>query len=219
MMKTNKIDKKLSKRKKRIKKIFKIVDFTLLAFVLFVIINLGFDTFKGEMPRIFNHSISKVETGSMVPVLEVDDFVLIKSVSFDDIKVNDIIVYKSNIYNIFIIHRVVSINYIDRTLVTKGDANSSIDSETISENMISGIYQKTLFNSGGNNLINNKGLVFGILLFVIFLVFIIQAINIIITYNFEKKKLLLKEKETSELAELRTKIIKEELEKIKNKEV
>lgn len=209
---------KNEKSKKRRKKFFHIFDLALLIFVVFCVIKISVDSYRGNMPRLFNYSISKIETGSMAGTLEVGDLVLVKGTKFDDIEKNDIIVYKSKEYNIFIIHRVVSVDETNKTLTTKGDANEFEDSELITDDMVSGQYVRKIVSLGENSLFDNKGLVFGILMFVIFLVFTVQAVNIVITYKVEKGKLLKKEKDTEELADLRSKLIKEELEKIKKQE-
>lgn len=205
-----------TKKKKKHGKLFKIIDSILVFFVLFCIISLSIGASKGDMPSVFGLSISKVQTGSMEPTLDIGDIVLIKSANFDDISVDDIVVYKSEEFNIFIIHRVIEKNDNDRTLVTKGDNNPAADTEIVTEDMISGEYRKTMFNMGGSTVFDNKAQLFMILMVLVFLVVIVQAINIAITYKLEKEKIQKKEKESNDLVEMRKRLIEEELERMKN---
>ncbi len=67
-----------------------------------------------------------VASGSMIPVLEVYDVLLVQGhTSFEDIEIGDIIVFdRPSDHNRVIVHRVVSITDDDpKTLRTKGDAN------------------------------------------------------------------------------------------------
>lgn len=69
-----------------------------------------------------------VASGSMIPVLQVYDVLIVQGhVSFDDIKVGDIIVFnRPSGHDKVIVHRVASIiNDEPKTIRTKGDANSA----------------------------------------------------------------------------------------------
>jgi len=52
-----------------------------------------------------------VESGSMIPTLNIGDVIIVKGINPKDIKVNDIIVYKRIRDNeiIYIVHRVIEI--------------------------------------------------------------------------------------------------------------
>lgn len=71
----------------------------------------------------FGIRMALVLTDSMSPVLNADDFVVIKRA--EDINVDDIIVYKESDTNNEIIHRVIKID--DDEIITKGDANNTAD--------------------------------------------------------------------------------------------
>ncbi len=67
-----------------------------------------------------------VSSGSMIPVLQVYDVLVVQGhVSFDDIKIGDIIVFnRPNGHDRVIVHRVAEIlNDNPKTIRTKGDAN------------------------------------------------------------------------------------------------
>ena len=69
-----------------------------------------------------------VASGSMIPVLEKYDVIIVQGhESFEDIKIDDIIVFdRPSDHNKVIVHRVVSIiNDDPRTVRTQGDANQS----------------------------------------------------------------------------------------------
>ena len=104
---------------------------------------------KNKMLDILGYSICYVVTGSMEPVLNVGDVVLIKDIDPFDIKINDIITYKSTsgpLSGNFITHRVVKVNTDGENIFffTKGEANISNDTEVITPDKIMGVYQNKL---------------------------------------------------------------------------
>lgn len=83
-----------------------------------------------------------VSSGSMVPTLNVGDFIVIKAESFDNLKVGDIIVFnRPTDSDDMIVHRIHSIDYEDRTIKTWGDANGGVvDPWTVTEEDVIGKY-------------------------------------------------------------------------------
>jgi signal peptidase len=81
-----------------------------------------------------------VPSGSMVPVINPGDVVLIAPVNADAIKVGEIIEYRSVKENINIVHRVIEItgNAPDLFFITKGDANNSPDPDPVSTQAVMG---------------------------------------------------------------------------------
>ncbi|WP_278974143.1 signal peptidase I [Nitrosopumilus sp.] len=79
-----------------------------------------------EISEIYN-PFYLVESGSMKPALTKGDIVFVSPVSFYDLKLGDIIIFKKIFYdiNLTTIHRVIEINEIDgeRVIKTKGDNN------------------------------------------------------------------------------------------------
>lgn len=75
----------------------------------------------GTMPMPFGFGLAVVMSGSMEPVLQVDDLVVIRA--RDSYGVGDIIVYETD--SARIIHRVISVD--GQTLRTQGDANNTPD--------------------------------------------------------------------------------------------
>jgi len=66
-----------------------------------------------------------VEGISMHPTLENGDLIVMDRTNFDNLKVGDIIVFDSSIYNFRIVHRIIDIGTSngDRILFTQGDNN------------------------------------------------------------------------------------------------
>ncbi|MGE5473803.1 MAG: signal peptidase I [Ignavibacteriales bacterium] len=79
-----------------------------------------------------------IATGSMEPVIYAGDMVLVKRISPKELKIGDIIQYKSG--NIFIFHRIIEA-VADKDKLkyrTKGDNNSIYDHELVSQDNIKG---------------------------------------------------------------------------------
>jgi len=77
-------------------------------------------------------------SGSMEPSIRPGDLVIIRRCGIDEIKIGDIIEYNVDEYNV--IHRVVDINQKSGkiNLVTKGDANESIDKIPVTNEVVVG---------------------------------------------------------------------------------
>jgi signal peptidase I len=71
-----------------------------------------------------------IVSNSMVPTFQKNDLLIIEINSFSDIKINDIVVFKSTAPDNLIIHRVIKIikdNKRKLKIITKGDANPTED--------------------------------------------------------------------------------------------
>ncbi len=68
-----------------------------------------------------------VQSGSMEPSIGVGDLVITSPASPSEIKVGDVIAFRSPEGGTLICHRVVSINPQNGTMTTKGDANKGVD--------------------------------------------------------------------------------------------
>ena len=86
---------------------------------------------------IFGYTFFEVATGSMSGTIEIGDVVIVKIT--DDVKENDIIVYKEE--NNYITHRLIKKDNDEYT--TKGDANNSEDTPIKSEQVL-GIVTKII---------------------------------------------------------------------------
>lgn len=84
-----------------------------------------------------------IVSGSMEPLIKVRDAVLIKRISEENIKVNDVVTYRSTdpaFYGILVTHRVINIEESngEKTYITKGDHNETIDRTPVKFNQIQG---------------------------------------------------------------------------------
>lgn len=77
------------------------------------------------VPKIIGYTPYSVITGSMEPSYSVGSMIYVKSVSFNDLKVGDAITFKGG--NYLVTHRIVEIDKDNKSVITKGDANNSID--------------------------------------------------------------------------------------------
>lgn len=93
---------------------------------------------KETAPNFLGYEDFIVITGSMAPTLNIGDVVFTKETT--DIKKQDIIAFK--VEDSVVTHRVIEIKKEDNKnfYITKGDANSGIDSELIKEEDIEGKY-------------------------------------------------------------------------------
>ena len=96
--------------------------------VVFIIIVNIFSIFHAS---IFGFRLYRIATGSMVPYLNINDYILVKSTN--DYKEGDVITYLKD--ETYVTHRIVSIT--EENIVTKGDANNTMD-EPITKNNIIG---------------------------------------------------------------------------------
>ena len=84
-----------------------------------------------------------IVSGSMEPLIKVHDAVIIKRATIDEIKIGDVVTYRSTdpaFNGILITHRVVSIDEKDgeKIFVTKGDHNETIDRTPVNFSQIRG---------------------------------------------------------------------------------
>lgn len=81
-----------------------------------------------------------VPSGSMVPVIDPGDVVLVVPVQTNTIKVGEIIEYRNTKEDINVVHRVIEItgNAPNLFFITKGDANSSPDPDPVSPQAVMG---------------------------------------------------------------------------------
>lgn len=83
-----------------------------------------------EYANVFGYTFFEVATGSMYPTIEVGDVVIVKLTN--DTKENDIIVYKEG--KDIITHRLIRKE--NDTLITKGDANNSVDKSIMKQQVL-----------------------------------------------------------------------------------
>lgn len=100
------------------------------------------------IPRLFGINEFNVMTGSMSPTYPVGTLVFVQPKDPSTIRPGEVVTVIMNENLDMITHRVVSNNYDDKTLTTKGDANNSEDGPSLYENVV-GVVCFSVPNVGG----------------------------------------------------------------------
>lgn len=205
--------------------------FTALAILIFIasIILMVSGTLalkKNQPVYIFSKALAVVPTDSMVgsaeDSLDINDMVLIKKASIDEVELNDVIVFQGTNNSgapILVIHRVIG--FTPEGLITKGDNNSSQDQpqyqEYVTEDNFEGIYTSkiTFLKPIAGLMTSSKGLIFGGLAVVLTIMLISEIVHLVNTYQ-EDKKDQLKEVHEKELEKLKEEKKQELLDEILN---
>lgn len=129
-----------------VKKVFKVIVDVLTLLIFLALIIIIFSKVKmmingSDYFDIFGYSFFRVDTGSMKPVINENDIIIIKSQK--DYEVDEIVTFKSE--KSYITHRIVSKR--GDTFVTKGDANNTKD-VAIERDVIIGKVVKVLKKAG-----------------------------------------------------------------------
>lgn len=89
------------------------------------------------VPNLIGYKSFAVISGSMEPNIPVGSIVYAKEIDYKDLKVDDVITYQLGSDTI-VTHRIKEINDKEKTVVTKGDANETIDSSPVNYKQIIG---------------------------------------------------------------------------------
>ena len=81
--------------------------------------------------KLMGFYILTVDSGSMEPMYGVNSLIFVKNVKPETIQINDVITYVFNEDGALVTHRVVEINNVEQTFITKGDANSQNDASPV----------------------------------------------------------------------------------------
>lgn len=94
-------------------------------------------------PRLLGYNSYTILSGSMLPSYKIGSVVFSKSIDINDgsLKVGDVIIYSKGDKKVS--HRVYSIDWDNKSVITKGDNNNSCDSTPVSFSDIDG---KVSFN-------------------------------------------------------------------------
>ncbi|MGI6605862.1 MAG: signal peptidase I [Peptococcia bacterium] len=92
---------------------------------------------------------SVIVTGSMEPMIKPGDLVLVQKIDGEKVCLNDVIQYYDPEREISITHRVIAINRTDKiTLTTKGDNNTSADTDSVLLGQVKGKVLKVVPKMG-----------------------------------------------------------------------
>ena len=103
-----------------------------------------------KVPDIMGIKPFIVLTGSMEPVINAGDLVIVKEVKENELKINDIIAFRYTKEDVVLIHRIVGIEENEGKILftTKGDSNETEDKLNIEYKNIEGIYSFRLNGIG-----------------------------------------------------------------------
>ncbi len=210
----------MEEKKKKIKKktiITYIISFLCLALCLYITIEIISANSNKRPPNILGISVSYVPTNSMEPTIHTGDYIMFTRVGIDDVHNGDIIIYRSEKSDIFIVHRVIEIssNENGKYLITKGDNNPSADSEKVYAHMVCGRFVTTLSFMGIFKGGINTNIIFVILVVIFVLMIAMQVFSIVMKSKNDKLKEEREKKKELLPGELRKEILAEEIAKIK----
>lgn len=152
------------KIEKTIRKIFKTIILVLLGMLLIINLTMLYQTKikHEEIPRIGNISIFNIVSESMEQTIKVNDLVVIKKCTEEEIKKGDIITYKKEDGTI-VTHRIIRITKEEgqNLYTTKGDNNEVEDAEKIKHEQVQGKYLFKIqgFGKFAQKLQENNGLI------------------------------------------------------------
>ncbi len=189
MYKIDKIDKE-ARRAKILKRIVEVILCIVIIPILLFNLILIFQSilYPNRIPEIFGYKVFVIVSKSMLPTIKVGDAIFIKEVPENELKVGDIISFRTDGYiNTHRIKEITTDENGNKQYVTKGDNNKDEDRQRVRYSDIEGIYTFKLAGLGKiMNLLQNK-------------VFLIFLAIIVICYLIYMHKLKLKKERRKEL--------------------
>lgn len=191
-------------------------------FALIIIIMGTISQRNNSMIKVFGYSYSVVATDSMEPTIMVGEIIISKNQPYEEIAKGDIIVFFSNEYQEYFVHRVHDIDE-NGNLITKGDNPAApIDDAPVTETNYFGIVVRHgSFLHVGDLVLKYRNVVFGLIIAIFAFIIVRETVTIVkqmkanneteIQTQLEKER---EQKKAEVKAQLRQEII-EELEKKK----
>ncbi|MCK9536352.1 MAG: signal peptidase I [Bacilli bacterium] len=146
-----------------------------------VIIILGIVSARNnKIISLFGYSFAAVATDSMAPTIEPQSIVIAKKVNFIDAEKGDIIIYYSETYKVYLVHRVVEVTPAGN-LRTKGDNPlAAIDEDQVTEkNFYGKVVKYGRFFGLGKLLLNNRYFTYLIIVVALLLTIVIESVSIV----------------------------------------
>jgi len=119
--------------KQTLKKVVSIFQWLLTIVLVSVVLLLIFTAFD----PVKSFQVLRVMSGSMEPGIKTGSVVFVKQVNPKELKSGDVITFLSNNANQLVTHRIVQISE-DNKIITKGDANSSRDVDSVALTSVKG---------------------------------------------------------------------------------
>ena len=130
-----------------------IVSYVLLTLAIILCVVVVFQVITQGYVQIFGYSLFRVVTPSMEPELPVGVFIISQKVNIQDINEGDIVSFsslESYMKGSIVTHRVIDIKDVNGkiSLVTRGDANNSVDGYYVTEDNLVG---RVVYNTKEDN--------------------------------------------------------------------
>ena len=179
-------------------KIFKIIYNSIKGvFVILLIVYLAFILFQrlSGNSSIFGYRVFTVATGSMKPVYNVNDVILVKDVDPKTLKIGDDIAYKGNrggLEGMLVTHRIIDIEKEGNKIYfhMKG-VNNEIEDPTINEGQVIGkVDRKIVTISLLNKVVKNQFGFFFLVFCPLVLVIFLEVAETVIEYKLDKQELV-----------------------------
>lgn len=199
-----------NQRKSFFKKILKFCETTLAILIILICAVILIQRFSNNEKSLLGYRLFRVETGSMIPKYNINDVLLAKEVSPEEITVGNDVVYKGNseqYKGMIITHQVIEKNSEGDKIkfVTKGIANSSADPEITEDQLVGKVLMEIPILSLITNMLTNIYTLY----FLIVLPFIL-GIFFMEVRSSEKKERYLEKRRKEEQEELERQRKKEE---------
>ncbi len=98
----------------------------------------------GVVPRLLGYGGYYVSSESMSPAIKKGSLVFVKTVDFEDIEVGDVLTFTREGSEKWFSHRVIDIDFKEKSFKTKGDHNSVSDPGYISYSSVVGRVEKQI---------------------------------------------------------------------------
>ena len=161
------------KQYKRKKKITTIAYIIIIPIIIYNICLIVQSIVKpNKTPSFFGIKTFVIVSGSMEPILNIGDVILVKDIQEDDIKINDIISYREG--QSIVTHRVIDIeeNENEKKFITKGDNNNVKDSYPVRYRDIEGKFDSKINKLGKIVLFLQNKIVIIFVMLIFYLIYI-----------------------------------------------
>ena len=139
----------MTRIKKAGKSILHALSIVIVAIEIVLILFLVLTKMSGGVPTVFGHSVYVIASPSMTPELEVGDIIIAKAYDGGALRVGDVVEYvgkSGDMKGKIITHKIISIDGegAERTIITKGTANTEADPPIKPSDVISVMKYKTV---------------------------------------------------------------------------
>lgn len=152
---TNSVDTPIEKKSAKKVSALVITSYVILTLTIIFCAVIVFQVVTQGYVCIFGYSVFRVVTPSMEPEIPVGSIIISQNVDVSEIQKGDIVSFvsrESYMKGKVVTHRVDNVKTVDGkiNLVTRGDANNSVDAYHVTEDNLVG---KMVFNTGNDNLV------------------------------------------------------------------